>query len=75
MRNDSVGREALSIEEAASAAGIGRTLLYELIGSGKGPATIKLGRRRLIRREALEEWLKRLEVEQSAEHQRGNDRA
>jgi excisionase family DNA binding protein len=52
--------EALSVEEAASAAGVSRTFLYERISSGELP-TIKLGKRRLVRVEALRRWLASLE--------------
>lgn len=54
-------REALSVAEAAAQAGISRTFLYERIASGE-LATIKLGKRRLIRVEALRRWLERLEA-------------
>jgi excisionase family DNA binding protein len=56
-----VERVAYSIVEAAAAANISRSRLYELLNAGEGPPTIKLGRRRLIRRAALDEWLASLE--------------
>lgn len=56
-----VERVAYSIAEAAAAASISRARLYELLTVGEGPPTIKLGRRRLIRRAALDEWLASLE--------------
>lgn len=59
-------RLALSIEEAAHAAGIGRTALYSLLGAGEGPRTFRVGRRRLIRRAALSEWLRQLELQNEA---------
>ena len=52
-----VEREALSIDEAAAAAGLGRTMLYELLARGEGPTTIRVGRRRLVRVQALRDWL------------------
>jgi excisionase family DNA binding protein len=52
--------EALSVPEAAARAGVSRTFLYERISSGELP-TIKLGKRRLVRVEALSQWLKSLE--------------
>ena len=52
---------AYSIAEAAAAANISRSRFYELLNAGEGPPTIKLGRRRLIRRAALDEWLASLE--------------
>jgi len=48
---------ALSIPEAAAAAGIGRSLLYESMAAGE-LRFVKLGRRRLIRVAALDDWLK-----------------
>ena len=43
----------LSAEEAAGVLGIGRTFVFELVAKGR-LESIKLGRRRLIPREALE---------------------
>lgn len=40
---------------------IGRTLLYQLIKDGKGPALMKVGRRTLISAEAAADWRKRME--------------
>ena len=55
--------ETYTVPEACAAAGIkSRGLLYRLIRDGLGPKTIKLGRRRLIRRQALREWLEQMEV-------------
>lgn len=54
-------RVALSIPEAADSAGISRSRFYELLSAGDGPPTVKLGRRRLVRRAALESWLAGLE--------------
>ncbi|HIP78026.1 MAG TPA: DNA-binding protein [Kiloniellaceae bacterium] len=51
---------ALSVREAAALAGVGRTILYEAVGSGALPS-LKVGRRRLIRTESLEAWLESLE--------------
>lgn len=49
-------RLAVSPGEAARLLGIGRTRLYEEIGSGALPS-FRLGRRRLIRMAAIEAWL------------------
>jgi excisionase family DNA binding protein len=54
-------RLAYSPGEAARAAGISRTKLYEAISSGD-LRTFKLGSRRLIRVQALEEWLRSFEA-------------
>ncbi len=53
--------EALSVAEAAARAGLSRTFLYERITSGELP-TVKVGKRRLVRVEALRRWLERLET-------------
>jgi excisionase family DNA binding protein len=45
----------LSVEEAATAAGISRTLLYELLSSN-AIRSIKCGRRRLIERDSIKRW-------------------
>ena len=52
--------EGLNPSQAAQLAGIGRTRVYELMASGDLPS-IKLGKRRLIRRQAVLDWLARLE--------------
>lgn len=46
----------LSIRQTASELGIGRTVLYELIAAKK-LKTVKIGRRRFIRAEALDEFI------------------
>ena len=53
-------RLAVSPSEAARLAGIGRTTLYEAIGSG-ALRSLKIGKRRLITIEALRQWLGGLE--------------
>ncbi|MFQ5745119.1 MAG: helix-turn-helix transcriptional regulator, partial [Acidobacteriota bacterium] len=57
---------AISVEEAARLAGIGRATLWALIAAGDGPASLRVGRRRLIRRQALEAWLRELEAAEAA---------
>ena len=54
---------ALSPADAARAAGVGRTSLYLALSSGE-LKSFKFGRRRLIRIEALEHWLRQLEADQ-----------
>lgn len=58
---DRVNRLAYSPAEAAHALGISRARLYQLLDDGTIPS-IHLGRRRLIRHEALVELLDRLEA-------------
>ena len=50
---------ALSVAEAAQAAGIGRTMLYNAINRGELPMR-KLGKRSLILRSELEGWLQKM---------------
>jgi excisionase family DNA binding protein len=45
-----------SVEQAASALGIGRSLAFELVSRGELP-TVRLGRRRVIPRHLLLDWL------------------
>lgn len=49
-------RLVYSVEEAASALGIGRSLAFELARRGELP-TVRLGRRRVIPRHLLLDWL------------------
>lgn len=51
---------SLSIEEACTATGLGRTKIYEAIGSGALPAK-KWGKRTLILKSDLEAFLAALE--------------
>ena len=57
--------EAESVADAARRAGVSRTFLYERIAAGELP-TVKAGKRRLVRVEALRAWLLRLERRQAA---------
>lgn len=51
----------VTVEEAARLLGIGRTTMFELIGSGK-VKSIRLGRRRLIARRNLELFVDELSL-------------
>lgn len=50
-------RETLTVPEAAKALGIGDTLAWRLVQTGE-LRTVKLGRRRLVPRSALDELLR-----------------
>ena len=50
-------RMTISVEEAASHLGIGRNLAYELARRGELPGAIRLGRRILVSKKALETFL------------------
>jgi excisionase family DNA binding protein len=52
-------KRAMSVEEAAKAAGVGRTLLFEEIRKGRITAR-KVGRRTIITTEELDAWLRSL---------------
>ena len=52
---------AVSPDEAARLAGIGRTTLYAALAKGDLPS-IKIGTRRLVRVDAIREWLARHEA-------------
>lgn len=60
IATDRVERLAYSPAEAAAEIGISRAKLYQLLDDGTIPS-LKLGRRRLIRREALVNLLAELE--------------
>ncbi|MEQ8817864.1 MAG: helix-turn-helix domain-containing protein [Thalassobaculum sp.] len=55
-------RVAVSVEDAAAMVGIGRTTLYAAMGSGSLPS-LKIGKRRLIRVDALKAWIASHEIE------------
>jgi excisionase family DNA binding protein len=52
----------LSIKEATFELGISRTSAYEMIAAGK-LKTVKIGRRRLIAREAIDEFIASLSAD------------
>jgi predicted DNA-binding transcriptional regulator AlpA len=56
-------RPASTVLQFVEAHQISRTLFYELMRQGKGPRTMKLGRRTLISAEAAAEWRARMEQE------------
>ncbi|MGA2970172.1 MAG: helix-turn-helix domain-containing protein [Acidimicrobiales bacterium] len=65
-----VGRSAallISVEDAASILGIGRTLTFELILQGK-ISSVKIGRRRLVVRQELDEFVRELSISQNSNH-------
>lgn len=53
----------LSVDSAAAACGVGRSIFYEKVLRGE-VQSVKIGRRRLISRRALEEYIARLASEQ-----------
>lgn len=53
---------AISITEFCRSIGISRRSLYTLLDRGEGPPTIRIGRRRVIRREAADAWLRSREA-------------
>ncbi len=55
-------KSTYSVNEFCHEHGISRGLFYRLLRDGQGPATMKVGRRTLISREAAEEWRRRMET-------------
>jgi len=53
----------LSVPEFCHSHGISRGMFYKLLGEGRGPKAVKIGRRTLISSEAAEEWRRRMERE------------
>ncbi len=56
--------EVLTKDEAASRARITRRFLDKRIKAGEGPEVLHIGRRALVRSDALQAWLERLTVQQ-----------
>lgn len=57
---------AYSIIEFCHAYGLGRSTFYRLQATGDAPRIVAVGRRRLITREAADEWQKNLEARTAA---------
>jgi excisionase family DNA binding protein len=55
-RSEAPERLAVSVEDAANMAGIGRTTLYAALGVGS-LRSLKIGKRRLIAVDALKAWI------------------
>lgn len=59
-----MGFDILTKDEAAGRARISRRYLDKRIKAGDGPEILHIGRRTLVRSDALEAWLERLTVQQ-----------
>lgn len=57
MNADNTLNETLTISEAADFIRVSRRHLQKLMADGDGPPVVQLGRRKIIRREALRQWL------------------
>ena len=55
-------RTLFGISEVQASTGLGRTQIYELIGSGELPS-VKIGRRRMVKADDLQQWVASLETE------------
>jgi excisionase family DNA binding protein len=55
-------RVVLTVEQAAQALGIGRTFMYELVGSGEVESVL-IGRLRRVPADALADYVARLRVD------------
>lgn len=64
-------RKTLTVEEAARVLGISRTGAYQLAARGELPGTIRLGKRLVVSKAALERLLG-APVESAAEDQHGD---
>jgi predicted DNA-binding transcriptional regulator AlpA len=60
-------REAYSIEEFCLAHGFSRATFYNLLADGKGPAVMRVGKRRFVSREAAAEWRRKMEAPTQAQ--------
>ena len=52
-----------SVAEFCKAMGISKKLYYELVKAGKGPRSMRLGRRRVISERAMTDWQRERESE------------
>jgi excisionase family DNA binding protein len=55
--NSENASETLTLEEAAGALRVSQRHLFKILADGNGPPVVRLGRRKIIRREALQQWL------------------
>jgi predicted DNA-binding transcriptional regulator AlpA len=66
MTNSENASEVLTLAEAAGALRVSQRHLFQILADGNGPPVISLGRRKVIRREALQQWLLNQEVASDA---------
>jgi len=59
--HESPQQQAYTVAEFCQAHGISKAMFYLLLGRGNAPASMMLGRRRLISREAAQRWRSRME--------------
>ena len=60
-----VQREAYTVAEFCEAHRISRAMFYVLARDADGPQTMKVGRRKLVSREAAANWRRRMEARAS----------
>ena len=65
QKNSTPERISVSVEEAAEMVGLGRSTLYVALTSGELPS-MKIGKRRLIRVDALKAWVAAQEAASAA---------
>lgn len=53
---------AMNVPEFCKAVGISKRTFWNLNKTGSGPAVCRIGRRVVIRLEAADDWLKRMET-------------
>lgn len=63
ISQDGVPRMLMTVPEVAAALCVGRSIAYELVGSG-AIGSVRIGRSRRVSVKALEEYISRLEGEQ-----------
>ena len=56
-RLENASADVLTLEETAGVLRVSQRHLHKIMADGNGPPVVRLGRRKLIRREALQQWL------------------
>ncbi len=55
--NSEDASQVLTLAEAAGMLRVSQRHLFKIMADGNGPPVVSLGRRKVIRREALQQWL------------------
>ena len=73
MSSESIEPATMKVEEAAQLLGIGRQTAYDLAREGKLPGALRLGRRIVVSRKALQVFLEPMMSEGANQALQGGD--